>query len=172
MILRDDRSWLGEPAGGKGSDVDRRRTAGNEIGDNFAGHRCGGHADMAVAKGVDDVRRSTRPTKNRQRVGQARAMAHPDRDPLFGVGGGEAGQHLAALSEQYPGAPPIGGCGETGEFDGASEAQPGVHWRRDEFAVGIGRWNARHDLGIADHQVIPALGFERDAVTECDSERL
>src|SRR6516225_8972688 len=87
MILRDDRSWLGEPAGGKGSDVDRRRTAGNEIGDNFAGHRCGGHADMAVAKGVDDVRRSTRPTKNRQRVGQARAMAHPDRDPLFGVGG-------------------------------------------------------------------------------------
>src|SRR5271165_5508785 len=70
-------------AGGERGDVDRRRTASDEIGDELAGHRCGGHADMAVAEGVDHVRGGPRWTENRQRVGQAGPMAHPQRYPLL-----------------------------------------------------------------------------------------
>jgi hypothetical protein len=41
-----------------------------------------------------------------------------------------------------------------------------------QAAIGIGGRDTRHALGIADHQVIAALGFERYSVAECRSERL
>ena len=53
------------------------------------------------------------------------------------MGCGEAGQHLATLREQNPGAPPIGGCREPGELDGAGKAQSRFHRRRDKLAVGM-----------------------------------
>ena len=99
-------------------------------------------------------------------------MAHPHRDLLLRAGGGKAWQHLAALREQNPRAPPIGRCGEPGELDGAGKAQPRIHRCGDKFAVGIGGRDARHALGIADHQVIAALGFERHVVAQRGGERL
>src|SRR5207302_8514629 len=40
---------LGKPIGCKRSDIDRWRPAGDEVGDDLAGHRRRSHADMAVA---------------------------------------------------------------------------------------------------------------------------
>src|SRR5439155_9250555 len=70
------RSASAEPTRGKWSDVDRGGTAGDEVGDDFAGHRRRGHSDMAVAKGVDHVPGRVRRTQHRQRIRQARTMAH------------------------------------------------------------------------------------------------
>ena len=127
---------------------------------------------MAMAEGIDHVRRRPRRAEHRQRVGQAGAMTHPHRDPLLRVGGGETGQHLAPLLEENAGAPPIGGRLEASELDRAGKAQSGVHRRRDKLTVGIGSRDSRHDFRIADHQVIAALGFERHPVAECRGERL
>src|SRR3984893_8644016 len=102
------RILLGEAAGSEWGNVDRRGSAGDEVRDHLAGHRRRGHPDMAVAEGVDHVRGGARWADHRQRVGKARPMAHPYRDPLLRMGGGEAGQHLAALLEQDAGAPPVG----------------------------------------------------------------
>ena len=99
-------------------------------------------------------------------------MTHPHRDPLLWMGRGEAGQHLAALRKEDPGAPPIGGRCKPGELDGSGKAQPRLHRRRDKLAVGIGGRDARHALGIRYHQVIAALGFERHALAERRGERL
>ena len=84
----------------------------------------------------------------------------------------EPRQHAAALRQQYLRAPPIRRRVEPGQFDRAGKAQPRIHRRRDKFAVGIGGRDARHDLRVADHQVIAALGFERHPVAERRGERL
>ena len=99
-------------------------------------------------------------------------MAHPHRDALFRVRGGEAGQHLPALGEENPGTPPIGGCSEAGELHGAGKAQPRIHRRGHELAVGIGGRDPRHRFGIRYHQVVAALGLERHLVAEGRDERL
>ena len=69
-------------------------------------------------------------------------------------------------------AAPVGRRLEPGQLDRAGEAQPQLHRGRDEFAVGVGGRDARHRLGVADHQVIAALGFERHLVAERGGERL
>ncbi len=81
-------------------------------------------------------------------------------------------EHFAALFEQDAGAPPVGRRFEAGELDGAGKAQPSLHRRRDELAVGIGGWDPRHRFGITDHQVIAALRLERHPVAEPGGERL
>ena len=86
--------------------------------------------------------------------------------------GSEARQHPAALFEQNAGAPPIGRCVKAGEFDGPGKTQPGLHRRRHKLALGVGGRDARHDFGVPDHQMIAALGFERDAIAEGGRERL
>ena len=98
-------------------------------------------------------------------------MTHPHRDPVLRVRCGKAGQHLAPLLQQDLGTAPIGRRLQTGELDGAGKAQPGIHRGRDEFAVGIGGRNARHCFGVADHEVIAALGLERRLVAQCRGER-
>ena len=65
-----------------------------------------------------------------------------------------------------------GGAVEPGQLDRAGEAQTQLHRGRDELAVGVGGRDARHHLGVADHQVIAALGFERHLVAERGGERL
>src|SRR5260370_26185646 len=99
---------LGEAAGSERGNVDRRGAAGDEVRDHLAGHRRRGHPDMAVAEGVDDIRSGARRADHRQRVGKARAMAHPYRDPLLRMEGAQTREHLAALLEKYSGAPPLG----------------------------------------------------------------
>ncbi len=76
------------------------------------------------------------------------------------------------MHEQDLGAAPIGRRVEPGEFDRAGKAQPGIHRRRDEFAIGISGRDARHDFRVADHQVVAALGLERHPVAERSRQRL
>src|SRR5262249_48715242 len=74
-----------EATGRKRPDVDRGRSTGNEVGNDFACHRGRRHAHMTVTEGVDDVRRGARWPDHRQRIRQARTMAHPHRNPLLRV---------------------------------------------------------------------------------------
>ena len=127
---------------------------------------------MAVTEGVDDVRRAPRAADRRQRVGQARAVAHPGRDALFRIALLERRKHPVHVPQEHPGALPVRRRLEAGELDRAGDADAELHRGCDELAVGVGDRQARHRLGIADHEVVAALGLERQVVAELRRERL
>src|SRR3546814_5250471 len=68
-----------EPVDPKGGNVDLRRAAGDEVGHQPAGDRCGGQAGMAVPEGEVDVAESGRGTDDGQAVRPRRPMPHPFR---------------------------------------------------------------------------------------------
>src|SRR3546814_19683344 len=68
-----------EPVDPKGGNVDLRRAAGDEVGHQPAGDRCGGQAGMAVPEGEVDVAESGRGTDDGQAVRQRRPMRSEER---------------------------------------------------------------------------------------------
>lgn len=67
----------------EGREIDDRRPIGDQIGGDPPADRTGRQSDMAVAEGVNDVRRSAGVPKDRQSVGCRRPVPHPAIDPAF-----------------------------------------------------------------------------------------
>ncbi|MEY9358827.1 hypothetical protein ABH994_001548 [Bradyrhizobium yuanmingense] len=143
-----------------------RRLAAHELGDQTAGAGRADQADMAVAESIDDVARGARIADAGTSVRHARAMAEPGLDARGRNVLRQFREHADEVVAQDLGALPVRRGLEAGDLDRAGGTQALVGPVHHQLGVGGHHRAARTCFRILDHDMIAALGLEREGIAD------